>query len=99
MSEIFDIITAVNRLTDHVKHLTVRIDNLCKNPSLIAFDKYVDEPTACKILKISPDQIYKMRKNGDLEFIRYHRKILYPVESIHTYLDSQKVKPPLSDTG
>ena len=45
------IIKAVNNLADHVKHLSVRIDNLCINPSLIAFDKYVDEATACKILR------------------------------------------------
>jgi excisionase family DNA binding protein len=99
MNEIFDIITAVNRLADYVKHLSERIDNICKNPSLITFNKNVDEAAACKILKVSPDQIYKMRKNGEIEFIRYHRKILYPTESLHKYLDSHMVKPPLSDTG
>jgi excisionase family DNA binding protein len=99
MSEIFDIITAVNRLKDQVKDLNTKIDGLCKNPSMIAFNKYVDEPVACKILKVSIDQIYKMRKNGEIEFIRYHRKILYPVDSLHKYLDSQIVKPAKDDTG
>ena len=93
MSEIFDIITAVNRLKDQVKDLSTRIDGLCKNPSMIAFDKNVNEAAACKLLKVSPAQIYKMRKKGEIEFIRYHRKILYPVESLHKYLDSQMVRP------
>jgi len=99
MTEIFDIIIAVNRLKDQVKDLTTRIDNLCKNPSKIAFDKYVDEPTACKILKVCLYQIYKMRKNGEIEFIRYHRKILYPTESLQKYLDSQMVKTAKEDPG
>jgi excisionase family DNA binding protein len=93
MCEIFDIIKAVNRLHDQVKELNTRIDGLCKNPAMIASDKYVNEATACKILKVSIDQIYRMRKNGEIEFIRYHRKILYPVESLHKYLDSQMVRP------
>ena len=70
MQEIFDIIIAVNRLKEQVKELIGRIDSLCKNPSMIAFDKYVDEATACKILKVGLYQIYKMRKNGEIEFIR-----------------------------
>ncbi len=98
MQEIFDIIKAVNNPADHVKHLSAHIDNLCKNPSLIPLNKYVDEPSACKILKVSIDQIYKMRKNGELEFIRYHRKILYPTESIQKYLDSQIVNTAKDDT-
>ena len=93
MTEIFDIIVAVNRLKDQVKELNDRINNICKDPSLITFSKNVDEAAACKILKVSPDQIYKMRKSGEIEFIRYHRKILYPTASIQKYLDSQVVKP------
>ena len=41
MSEIFDIIIAVNRLKDQVKELNDRIDDLCENPSMIAIDKFV----------------------------------------------------------
>jgi excisionase family DNA binding protein len=99
MNEIFDIIIAVNRLKEQVKELNDRINNICKDPSQITFSKNLDEAAACKILKVSPDQIYRMRKRGEIEFIRYHRKILYPTESLHKYLDAHMVKPDKEDTG
>ncbi len=99
MNEIFDIITAVNCLADRIKYLSARIDNLCKNPALIAFDKCVDEATACKILKIGCYQLYEMRKKGEIEFIRHHRKILYPTEAVRKYLDSHVVKMVKDDTS
>ncbi len=91
MSEIFDIITAVNRLADHIKHLTVRIDNLCKNPALIANDKYVNEKTAAKLLHISHAELRKMRSLGEIAYIRHHRKVLYHVDAINQYLVERSI--------
>jgi hypothetical protein len=91
MSEIFDIIVAVNRLADHVIHLSARIDNLCKNPSLIAHDKYVNEKTAAKLLHISQAELRKMRSKGEIAFIRHHRKVLYHVDAINHYLTDNLV--------
>ena len=92
MSEIFDIIVAVNRLKDQVKELASRIDSLCKNPSAIAFAKYVDEAAACKILNLSSRELRKMRCADELTFIRFHRRIMYPVESLNQYLEKMTVK-------
>jgi len=99
MSEIFDLIKSVNRLHSKVDEINARVEFICKYPSILAFEKNIDEAAACKILKVGPYQIYKMRKTGEIEFIRYHRKILYPIESIHKFLDSQIVKTAKEDTG
>jgi hypothetical protein len=91
MEEIFEIIAVLNRLVDHVKHLSVRIDNLCKNPSLVANDKCVNEKTAAYLLHVSPAELRKMRSLGEIAFIRHHRKVLYHVDVINQYLDNKTV--------
>jgi hypothetical protein len=92
MNEIFDIIIAVNRLAEHVIHLSARIDNLCRNPSLIAQDKYVNERTAARLLHISQAELRKMRSKGEIAYIRHHRKVLYNVDAINQYLADNTVK-------
>jgi hypothetical protein len=87
MSEIFDIIIAVNRLKDQVEKLTGRIDYICKYPALIASDQTVKESIACKLLHVSRNEIIKMRRNNEITFIRHHRKILYPISAINKYLE------------
>jgi hypothetical protein len=57
MNEIFDIITAVNRLKDRVDDLDSRIAFLCKYPSMVAFNDYVEEDAACRILHVSASKI------------------------------------------
>lgn len=91
MSEIFDIITAINRLKDQVKDLNTKIDGLCKNPSMIASDKFYDEPTACKVLHLKYRAILKLRKNGEISFIRHNHQILYPVSAIDEFIASRTV--------
>jgi hypothetical protein len=91
MSEIFDIIIAVNRLKDQVETLNSRIDKICKDPGLIAFNKYVNERTAAKLLDISQAELRKMRSKGEIAFIRHHRKVLYHVDAINHYLTDNLV--------
>ncbi len=92
MSEIFDIITAINRLKDRVDNLESRIAFLCIYPSLAAFNGYVEEETACKILRVSARELRKMRSNGEITFTRFHRKIMYHVYSLNQYLEKMTVK-------
>ena len=92
MNEIFDIITAVNRLKDQVEKLNGRIDYICKYPALIASDQTVSESIACKLLHVSRTEIIKMRKNNEISFIRHHRKILYPMNAINQYLAERTVQ-------
>jgi hypothetical protein len=96
MTELFDIIPAVNRLKDRVDYLCSRIDFLCRYPSVLEAEKYVDEKTACRILRLKRTTFLLLRKKGEIEFIRHHRKNLYTLESIHRYLESQKqdTQPP-----
>jgi hypothetical protein len=86
MNEIFDIITAVNRLKDRVDDLDARIALLCKYPSLVAFSDYVEEEAACRLLHVSQSKIYQMRLKREIPYFRKHRKILYPVASLVQYL-------------
>jgi len=92
MNEIFDIITAVNRLKDRVDDLDARIALLCKYPSLVAFNDYVEEKAACMLLHVSQSKIYQMRQKGEIPYFRKHRKILYPVASLFQYLANNTVQ-------
>jgi hypothetical protein len=84
MTELFDIISAVNRLKDQVIALNKRVDFICKYPSLIGNVKYIDELTACKMLKVSRRSLRRMRSQKEIDFIQYHRKFAYSLRSIAT---------------
>jgi hypothetical protein len=92
MKEIFDIINAVNHLKDRVDDLDARIAFLCKYPSLVAFNDYVEEEAACKMLHVSPSKIYQMRRKGEIPYFRGRRKILYPVTGLVEYLSNNTVQ-------
>ncbi len=91
MKEIFDIINAVNRLNSRMDDLDARITFLCKYPSLVAFNDYVEEGVACKLLHVSPGKIYQMRKKGVIAYFKDKRKILYPVLALKQYLAKNTV--------
>jgi len=96
MEEIFDIIKAVNLLKDQVEKLNIRIDNLSKNPHLFVSGMEVDEKTASKLLHVGIRELQRMRKKGEISFIRHHRKILYPVDSINRYLKEKTIQSKIS---
>ncbi len=92
MQEIFDIIKAVNLLKDQVEKLNSRIDNLSKNPHLFVSGMEVTERDASKLLHVSIRELQRMRKNGEISFIRHHRKILYPIDAINQYLKEKTIQ-------
>jgi excisionase family DNA binding protein len=92
MTEIFDIIAAINRLKDRVDDLDTRIAYLCKYPSLAAFNDWVEEEAACRILHVSKSKIYRMRRKKEIPFFRDQRKILYPVSALEQYLKDHTVE-------
>jgi hypothetical protein len=92
MNEIFDIVNAVNRLKDRVDDLEARIGFLCKYPSIVAFNDYVEEDAACRILHVSSSKIYQMRQKGEIPYFRKCRKILYPAASLVQYLADNTVQ-------
>lgn len=91
MNEIFDIVNAVNHLKDRVDDLDSRIAFLCKYPSLVAFNDYVEEAAACRLLHVSPGKIYRMRQKGEIPYFRGKRKILYPVKGLAEYLSRNTI--------
>ena len=92
MTEIFDIISAVNRLKEQVSVLNTRIDDLSKYPPLMALGGLMDEVVAAKYLHISYRELRRMRSKGEIPFKKVHRKILYEVDDIRAYLDKTKVQ-------
>jgi hypothetical protein len=92
MNEIFDIISAVNRLRERVDDLDARIAFLCKYPSMVAFNDYVEEEAACRFLHVSASKLYQMRQKGEIPYFRGKRKILYPVADLVKYLANNTVQ-------
>ena len=88
MQEIYDIVTAVNRLKDKTKELSDKIDYLSKSPSQQLTAKYLDNDAACKILHLSYRTLYNMRADGTLPYIKIRRRILYKASDLHAYLEN-----------
>lgn len=85
--EIYEIVKAINRLIDKVIELSSKIDFLSKGTSQqFNAEDYCEEPRALRLLHISPSTLYRLRKAGEIPYIKNKRKILYPVEGIRTYL-------------
>ena len=88
MQEIYDIVTAINRLKDKTKELSDKIDYLSKSPSQQLTSKYLDIEAACKILHLSYRTLSKMRIEGSIPFIKIRRRILYKASDLHAYLEN-----------
>ena len=88
MTEIFDVILAVNRLRDRVDYLCLRIDFLCKYPSTLTNDKYVSPEAASRILHVSMRCLRRYRQENKIPFVRLKRRILYSRDDLEKYLNS-----------
>jgi len=86
MEEIFELIKAFNRLKEKVVEISGKIDSLLKAPPQQPESKYVEEEGACKILKISPRTLAKLRAEKKIPYIKHRHKILYLVDNLHEYL-------------
>lgn len=87
MIEVFDIITAVNRLKEKVIELSGKIDSLMKSPTQQLNVKFVDEAAACKILHICPRVLAQMRTDKEIPFIKVRRRILFLASDLEEYLE------------
>jgi hypothetical protein len=92
MSEIFEIIKAVNRLTDKVIENSGKIDSLLsafsRQPSQDLNGQYVNEETACAILHRCPNTLLNLRKNGDLPYLKVGKKVLYKLSDLKSFLEN-----------
>jgi hypothetical protein len=91
--ELFDIIKAVNRLTDKMAENTGKLDSLLAAWSQIPSEElnkqFVNEETACAILHRCPNTIRKMRKLGDLPYLKVGKKVLYKLSDLRDFLENK----------
>ena len=87
MEEIFEIIRAINRLKEKIDENSAKIDTLIKTPPQQSDSKYAEADEACKILKISPRTLAKLRAEIKIPYIKNGHKIRYLVSDLHEYLE------------
>jgi len=84
--EIFDIVVAVNRVTDKLIDLERKVDFLAKPMSQQLNKKYLTSNDVAKILKISKRTLAKLRVDAVIPFIKIRRKIIYSAFDLEEYL-------------
>ena len=94
MDEMYHIVKSLNRIESSVYEVGAKLDFLCKFPSIIDFEKYVDELSACKILHVSLSTMYRMRRKGKIAFVHDKRRILYAKEEIFKFMENHTVHHP-----
>lgn len=92
MDEQYEIVRKLNRIESSVYEVAAKLDFLCKFPSIIDFEKYVDEASACRILHCCKSKLYKMRRAGKISYVLDKRRILYPKEEIFKYLEDHTIQ-------
>jgi len=89
--EIFDIIKAINTLSEKVIQNTGKIDSLLaawtQIPAKELNNQYVNEDTACAILHRCPNTLLKLRKKGELPYLKVGKQVLYKVCDIKGFLE------------
>ena len=80
------IVVAVNRLTDKITELSVKVDNLAKSPAQQLNAKYLNNEETTKILHISNRTLTKIRTDGTLKYTKIRRRILYEASDVDQYL-------------
>jgi hypothetical protein len=93
MSEIFDIIRAVNQLKDIIQRFTLKLDRLLKKQVAPLPDLLYDETTVCSILHCSYRSILALRNSGALPYIRIKRRVLYPCSEVLKYVKIKSLPP------
>ncbi len=91
MEEIFEIVKAVNRLGDKVTDVSGKVDILldafAQSPSHELSGNYVNEDTACAIMHRCPSVLLRLRKAGELPFLRVGKRVLYKTGDLKAYLE------------
>lgn len=86
MEEIFEIIKAINRLSNRIDENSAKIDCLINKSSQQPASKYVEEEGACRILKISPRTLAKLRVAKKILYVKNGHKIQYLISDLYEYL-------------
>ncbi len=88
--EIFEIIKAFNRLEgkvnalkDNVKGLNAKIDLLLKSPFK---NVTLNAEAASRLLGVHPNTLYKLRKEGQIPYLKIKRRVLYSAADLLKYI-------------
>lgn len=87
-NELFDLIRAINSLKLEVTQLSSEVRYLLKYPSSVAFNDFIPQNEACKILHLSPRQILRLRKSKELPYFMLHRKVYFKTSDLEKYFKS-----------
>ena len=96
MTEMFDIITAINALRSDFNQLNADVRFMLKYPSMVTFSEYIEEPKACKLLRRSLRSIQRLRAVGKLPFIRINNRVLYKASDLHFFMNSNFQNTPIT---
>ena len=91
-NELFDLIRAINTLKTEVAQLSAEVRYLLKYPSLVAFNDYVPQREACKILRLSSKQLFNLRKSKELPYTLLHKRVFYKVSDLEYYFKNNTFK-------
>ena len=91
-TELFDVIKVLNKLADRVIENTAKVDALLASFSQFPVhdltNQYVNEDTAVGILRRCPNTLLKLRRKGDLAYIKVGKKVLYKLSDLKSYLEN-----------
>ena len=96
MSELFDVITAINALRSDFNQLNADVRFMLKYPSMVTFSEYVEETKACKMIHLSLRSIQRLRAVGKLPFIRINNRVLYKASDLHFFMNSNFQNTPIT---
>jgi len=94
MSELFDVITAINALRSDFNKLNADVRFMLKYPSMVTFSEYIEEPKAAKMIHYSIRSIQRLRAYGIIPFVQTGKKVLYKASDLHAYMNSKHQNTP-----
>jgi len=84
---IFDLETEIKKISIRLIEILTQLQILSQTPAQRLNKKYLSSDEVCKILKISERTLAKMRSEGSIKFRKIRRKILYPAEALHQFIE------------
>ena len=86
MIEVFEIISAINRLKDKIIELSEKIDLIPKSSSVPPVGDYLEEDKASEFLHLSTRTLFRLRSDKIIPFIKSNRRVIYKKSDLENYL-------------
>ena len=82
-----DIISVIKDLKGRVVEMTAQLEFLSKSPAHQLNRKYLDADAVCKILKVSPRTLAKMRNEGAIKFSKIRRRVVFKAADVYRFIE------------